>query len=79
MKSRKNNLIEVKKHASSGRMPLLVELGHKHLEKECPVGHGSDFVDGAKTFTVPTDLLRVANIPEALIDGIEEITFSYKE
>lgn len=78
MKSPRNHTIEVTKRVDQGRLPLFLEMGHKHLEKGQPTAHGSDFFDGSKAFTVPVDILRLSHVPEDILDGIEEITFAYR-
>ena len=75
MRSQKPPVIEVKKHVDLGKLPLLLELGHKHLEKGNPLGVIDANFD--LLYSVPVDILRVAKVSESLLNGIEEIIFAY--
>ena len=77
MRSTKPAVITITRYKDGVRSyPAFIEMAHRHCQKEVPVGTK---IGGEKVFIVPIDLLRVVNIPEYLLNDIEEVQIAYRE
>ena len=72
----KDRSVPVSKAVNLGAMPVFVQMIHRHFEKENPPVVAS--WGKSAEFEAPLDLLRLSLSDKTLADGIESVTFVYK-
>lgn len=71
---KKAELVIYRNVTSFRSVPPMIEMGHRHLVKECPASSKQE-----GEFVVPLDLLRVIKIPDEIINDIEEVRLGYNK